>query len=359
MGYRADYLKGWQAAVSQMGTKDRGHSVLPFLTKDARQFYKGLANQGITKETPVQLAGAVGARLLTDVGTDATRHLYWRYNHPMALADKAAEQVIGDRLLNYSPTQRGAVSLAAIGVPVSASLGTFDATNLGELGRPKGFAQSYAEQGSEDRRETGQVAPELLDRFVLGRQGRPLKYETAKQDIPDLTKQRYANYMNFLYNDKGPLGVGIVKGTMENLQGEPEARIVGFPVGLQAVGALAGGVGALRYAAGQTTPEEIAGGIGPKQPRTVSSTDASEPVYAKRPVDKTVYREGQERVKMGRGVTDRKGKRTDLVGPRTRTLAAMGAGGALTGALAGKLVNTLLASNGRSDLPTTQEYGIS
>ena len=94
MGYRADYLKGWQAAVSQMGTKDRGHSVLPFLTKDARQFYKGLANQGITKETPVQLAGAVGARLLTDVGTDATRHLYWRYNHPMALADKAAEQVM-------------------------------------------------------------------------------------------------------------------------------------------------------------------------------------------------------------------------------------------------------------------------
>jgi hypothetical protein len=38
MGYRADYLKGWQKAVSQMGTKDRGHSVLPFFTEDARKF---------------------------------------------------------------------------------------------------------------------------------------------------------------------------------------------------------------------------------------------------------------------------------------------------------------------------------
>ena len=119
MGFGTSYKKGWQAAVSQMGTKDRGHSVLPFLTTDARQFYRGLADQGITGETPVQLAGAVGARLLTDVGTDATRHLYWRYNHPMAIADKAVEQVIGDRLLNYTPTQRGAISLASVALVVS------------------------------------------------------------------------------------------------------------------------------------------------------------------------------------------------------------------------------------------------
>lgn len=51
--------------------------------------------------------------------------------------------------------------------------------------------------------------------------------------------------------------------------------------------------------------------------------------------------------------------RTDYVGPRTRTLAAMGGAGAITGALAGKLANVLLASSGQSDLPTTQEYGIS
>lgn len=360
MGYRADYLKGWQKAVSQMGTKDRGHSVLP-ITEDARKFYRGLKKEGVGLETPVQLAGALGARLLTDVGTDATRHLYWRYNHPMALADKAAEQIIGDRYLNYTPTQRSAITLAGIGIPVSASLGTFDPTNIAELGRPKGFAQTYAEQGSEDRRQTGQVAPELIDRFVLGRQGRPLKFATAQEDIPGLTKQRYANYMNYLYNEKGPLGVGVIKGTMENLQGEPEVRIVGFPVGLQAVGALAGGATALRLAGDRTTPETIPGGIGPKQPRTVRSQDISESVPGERPLDLKVYGTGDKskRVRMGQGVGDRTGTRTDYVGPRTRTALAYGAAGALTGALAGKLANRLIATAGQSDLPTTEEYGIS
>ena len=358
MGYRSDYLKGWQTAVSQMGAKDYGHSILP-ITKDARKFYRGLKKEGISKETPVQLAGALGARLLTDVGENATRQMYWRYNHPMAIGDKIAEQIVGDRYLNYTPTHRSAIALAGVGIPVSASLGTFDPTNIGELGRPKGFAQSYAEQGSEDRRQTGQIAPELIDRFVLGRQGRPLKFETARQDIPDLTKQRYANYMNYLYNDKGPLGVGIVKGTMENLQGEPEVRIVGFPVGLQAVGALAGGAAALRYAGDQTTPEMVPGGIGPKQPRTVRSEDTSERIKAKKPKDTTVYSEGQTGVRMGKGAADRTGQRTDYVGPRARVALAYGAAGAVTGAMAGKLVNRLIASTGQSDLPTTQEYGIS
>ena len=61
---------------------------------------------------------------------------------------------------------------------------------------------------------------------------------------------------------------------------------------------------------------------------------------------------------MGQGVADRTGTRTDYVGPRTRTALAYGAAGALTGALAGKLANRLIATTGQSDLPTTQEYGI-
>lgn len=299
MAIRQNLKKGWQTAVDLMGTTDRGHTVLP-ITKDARQFYAGLGAEGIGVQTPVQLAGAVGARLLTDVGQDATRHLYWRYNHPMAIADKISEQVVGSRLQKYNPTQRAAINLATIGLPVSASLGTFDITNLGELGRPKGFAQSYAEEGSEDRRQTSQPAPEFLERFVLGRQGKPLKYETAQQDIPNLTKERYANYMGYLYQDKGPLGLGLIKGTMENLQGEPEARILGFPVGLQAVGALAGGSAALGTALAAS--KEL---------------------------------------------------------PKARMAAAIGAGGALAGAAIGKLANQIIATSGNNKLPTTQEYGVS
>lgn len=311
-----DLRKGWQAAVTAMtptqlgdkyakGKKEvaadlndvyRSHSVLP-LTQEGRAFYGQLAQQGITAKTPAQMTGAVAARLLTDLGEDGTRKMYWRYNHPMAIADKMAEQIVGSKIYEYSPTQRAAIQLASVGIPVGASLGTFDITNIGELGRPKGFAQSYAEQGSEDRRQTGQVLPELIDRFALGRQGRPLKYETAKEDIPELTKQRYANYMNYLYNEKGPLGIGVIKGTMENLQGEPELRIVGFPVGLQAAGALAGGAGAT-------------------------------------------------------GALLRGSKNL----PRARTTVTAGAGGALAGAAMGKIANAMIAEANRPKLPTIQEY---
>ena len=335
MSLRSAYKTGWTKAVQQMGNKDYGHTILP-VTEGARNFYRGLKREGIGLNTPVQLAGAMGARLLTDLGTDSTRQMYWRYNHPMAISEKIAEQIVGEGIQSYSPTQRAAIGLASVGIPVGASVGTFDLTNLSEYGRPKGFAQSYAEQGSEDRRETGQLAPELVDRFVLGRQGRPLKYETAKQDIPDLTKERYANYMNYLYNDKGPLGIGVVKGTMENLEGVPEARIVGFPVGLQAAGALVGGAVATRGALGIKGGEEIVpGGIGPKQKRTKKSVDTSQS-----------------------GSAGRTGTRVDTLGPRARTVAALGAAGALGGALAGKFVNTMIATAGQSDLPTTEEYGV-
>ena len=84
--------------------------------------------------------------------------------------------------------------------------------------------------------------------MFLGRRGRPLKYETAKADIPSLTPRAL-----WQSNERAStktvelLGLGLLKATDENLQGEPEVKVVGFPIGLQAVGALAaGGATALR-----------------------------------------------------------------------------------------------------------------
>ena len=133
----------------------------------------------------------------------------------------------------FNPTQRSLIRLAAVGIPVGASLGHLDLTNPGELFRAKGFKQKYTEKGQEDRRQTAQAAPEFVDRVLLGRRGQPLKYETAKQDIPDLTPERYQN--------KGLTGLGLLKFTGENLEGYPELSVVGFPAGLQAIGAGTGG----------------------------------------------------------------------------------------------------------------------
>ena len=81
----------------------------------------------------------------------------------------------------------------------------------------------------------------MFERFFLGRTGKPLKYETAKQDIPSLTPERYGNYMQYMYQDKGLLGLGILKGTTENLEGKPEIRLLGFPASLPMAGGFVAG----------------------------------------------------------------------------------------------------------------------
>jgi len=204
------------------------------------KFKKSIAAEGITaRETPAQFAGAYTNRLLIDLANDGTRTHWWRWNHPLAVAQKVVEVGVDPKVVQ-SPAARSAVILG-VAAPAVASAGAYDITNLGELGRPKGFAQTYAGLGSEDRRKTEQPGQELFERFFLSRTGRPLKYATAKEDIPDLTPQRYGNYMKFLYQDKGLLDLGVVKGTMENLQGVPEVRMLGYPVTLPMVAGFATG----------------------------------------------------------------------------------------------------------------------
>jgi len=241
---------------------------------DVKGSYNPVTQQPYTQNiqaaaNPLQMAGAYTNRALVDIGSDSSRRYYWQYNHPMPIAEKIAETVAPGLKNVTNPTEKAMLGLA-IAAPVAASAGTFDLTNPGEQFRPKGYAQKYSEKGAEDRRETAQPGIELIDRMILGRQGNPLKYETAKEDIPDLTKERYSKVMRNYYQDKGLLGLGLVKATDENIQGVPEARIVGFPVGLQAAGALAGGAATARQTVGNmsnrraaaiTAAGSIAGGL--------------------------------------------------------------------------------------------------
>jgi hypothetical protein len=215
------------------------------------EYHKQLNSLGVSmSETPTQAVGAFGARLLTDLTNDGTRGIYWRYNHPLALLEKGAEVAIGkEAYKQLGPTKTGLIT-AAVVAPATALAGAYDITNPAQMFRPKGFAQSYAEPGSEDRRETAQPTPELFERFFLGRTGRPLNYETAKADIPSLTPERYGNYLRNYYQDKGFLG--LVKATPENLEGVPEARMLGYPITIPsvatAVGGIAGASAAIRTA---------------------------------------------------------------------------------------------------------------
>jgi len=290
--FAKDFASGLRTAdVAQSGSNYYGQSIL-----DPR-FKQKIKEEGVSaRETPAQAAGALTSRALVDVANDGTRAYWWRWNNPFAIGQGIARSGLANI---ESPTAKAA-ALLAISVPATAAAGTYDITNPEEQFRPEGYAQTYSPKGAEDRRQTGQPAQELFERFFLGRTGDPLKYETAKQEIPSLTPERYGNYLNYLYQDKGLLSLGIVKATGENLQGYPEARVLGFPVTLP----MAGGF--------------VAGAAGAKLASTTGAT------------------------------------------PRQRAVRSVIGGGlgSLLGVAAGNAANEVIAATGRNTLPTTSEYGV-
>ena len=272
------------------------------------RFKESLLKQGVSaRQTPAQFVGAYTSRLLVDAANDGSRTYWWRYNHPLAVAQKGVEYGVNPI---KSPTAR-ALGAIAISAPAVAASGTYDLLNPGELFRPKGYAQKYSEVGSEDRRETSQPGQELFERFFMQRTGEPLKYETAKQDIPDLTPGRYANYQNFHYNEKGLLDLGIIKGTGENLQGVPEVRALGFPV-------------TLPMAAGFTV-----GSIAARQAMVQNRTQT--------PEGKTVTHMYPGRERSIRGIVG-------------------GTVGSIAGVAFGNMLNAAIATANRPQLPSVSEY---
>jgi hypothetical protein len=285
---QSGYKKGWEKGVNLMKTADSYNlSVL------SPSFKKRLAQEGVTlRQTPQQFIGAYSARLVADVTNDGTRMLWWRYNQPEGIKHQVARASLGDKLAKeMGPVKTGLAFTAAL-APSLALTGSYDITNIGEQFRPEGFAQRYAEPGSEDRRESSQPGLELFERLFLQRSGGPLKYETAKAEIPSLTPERYGRTY---YQDPGVLGV--LKATPENLQGYPEARLLGFPITIPSVTAAAGGI------AGMAAGARIGGPKG-----------------------------------------------------RARKTVASALAGSLAGALTGNVVNEMIATANRPKLPTIGEY---
>lgn len=289
-----DIFKGARVVEKlQRELEEPSVSALPLISKPFRE---GLKQEGITLQgTPAQFLGAYAARVATDLTNDGTRNLWWRYNHPNAVADVLVNKALGkERAKQLGPLKSGLI-LTATTAPALAVSGAYDLLNIGEAGRPKGFAQTYAEEGSEDRRVTTQPVSEAFERFFLGRTGRPLAYEEAKKDIPDLTPERYGNFLRNYYQDRGVLGVA--KGTMENLQGVPELRVLGYPVTIPSALGVAGGAAAL----------------------AATSRSAKGPISSVR-------------------------------------LGGAGLAGSLGGILAGNVINSVIAAANRPKLPTVAEY---
>ena len=145
--------KGIEALETVSRYPDRKYGVNMFNDPQFNQYVK---DAGITKKQPLKLAGAYTARVLGDVLTDETRKFYWRFNHPLAIADELLQKAV-DPTKTLQRYQRGIIGLAAI-QPAVAVTGAYDPTNLAELGRPKGFKQNTPTQ--EDKTKTANPATE-------------------------------------------------------------------------------------------------------------------------------------------------------------------------------------------------------
>ena len=316
--------KGIDAMMELEDNPNRKYFVAGLIPGRDPDYRKLIREKGITTKTPLQYAGAWTARSLGDLTTDESRKFYWRFNHPLAIADEALKGTV-DPTKALNKYEIGLLGLAAL-QPAVAVTGAYDPTNIGQLGRPKGFKQNNPTQ--EDKTKTANPATELFQRFIQGRTGRPLAYADAQKEIPGLTKKRYANYLNFLYNNPDPLGKatgGFVKTTRENLQGNPEARFLGYPVTIPSVTSAVGGIAGTRLAlktSSQVTQTPIT------DPKTKQkSVQLDPPQFGKKGYGRFI----------GRGL-------------------AGGIAGSVPGILAGKLMNQALARSENNKQPPMHPY---
>ena len=313
--------KGVAALMDVEKDPNRKYYVSIFRDPD---FRKELKEKGLSKKTPLQSAGAYTARTSADLMTDESRKFYWRFNHPLAIADEALKGTV-DPTKGLNKYEKGLIGLAAL-QPAVAVAGAYDPTNIAELGRPKGFKQNNPRE--DDKTKTANPSTELFQRFVQGRTGRPLAFADAQKEIPNLTKRRYANYLNFLYNNPDPLGKatgGFIKTTRENLQGNPEARFLGYPVSIPAVTSAIGGIAGARLAfetSSQVTKEKL-----------MDAKTKKEVVQYSRP---QFQQKGYGRL-IGRGL-------------------AGGLAGGVSGILAGKLINQVLSRSENDKQPPMHPY---
>lgn len=229
-------------------------------------------------------AGYVLGRLTKDVISDGSRIPWWVLNHPMAItavaSDFAADaaglnpdyDVYEQKLQAEAADNRflGTIDRTAIdsrfasdmgfayrnerGIPLGiarrvpailaasallATSGNSHFHNIAGGGRVPGF-QSVLPSEHDDRISSNPIA-ELGARYLFGRTGRLLDWEEFTQERPDVSPQDYDAYKSYQWS-RGP-ALGLVKGTGRNIDGEPEAQLMGFRVPLSAGAATAGALG--------------------------------------------------------------------------------------------------------------------
>lgn len=266
------------------------------------------------------LAIQAWGRIAADIAGDGTRHLFWRWNHPLAITAD-----VGRAIGKKQGLSKPQAALVALGLTQGMELmsGNLNLNNLQQGGRASGYSAVLPSE--EDSTQTTNLPLEVASRYVLGRTGRLLPWEEFRQERTDVSKEAYQKYKDYMRGDTlnllglenvpTPVGAaigavlpnllgkrslaksiygaiagtaltgggaefladqGILKGTWEGIDG-PEVRMLGYRMPLGAIAGTAAlgygiskGLGYMRrrkleggkIAGAQWSPDVSGGGIG-------------------------------------------------------------------------------------------------
>lgn len=186
-------------------------------------------------------AAQVAGMTAGDILTDGMRNIWWFLNAPQAVSQIAVLQAMNSaknasidtsvRLKEEPLLKSRALRMAATAPAVIAvSMG------LGNAYRQPGYKAVVPDEN--DPTKTANLGEELIDRYFLGRSGALLPYNEFVKERPDVSREEYNRYKNYLFGDRS-----VVKATMDGIQG-PEVTFMGKSIPLM-TGILPGVAGVL------------------------------------------------------------------------------------------------------------------
>lgn len=179
-----------------------------------------------------QAAGIAGA----DLAADGLRNIWWFLNAPQAVAQVAMFQGMRNatqqqaRELNKAKgdvvvdDRAGLIRNRNLRMAAAAPAWIATSLGIGNFMRQPGYKATLPDP--ENPTQTTNPVGEFANRYFLGRTGSLLPYDEFVKERPDVSRQEYNAYKQYLFSGKSP-----IKATADGIQG-PEVTFMGKSIPL-------------------------------------------------------------------------------------------------------------------------------
>lgn len=179
-----------------------------------------------------QAAGIAGA----DLAADGLRNIWWFLNAPQAVAQVAMFQGMRNatqqqaRELNKAKgdvvvdDRAGLIRNRNLRMAAAAPAWIATSLGIGNFMRQPGYKAALPDP--ENPTQTTNPVGEFANRYFLGRTGSLLPYDEFVKERPDVSREEYNAYKQYLFSGKSP-----IKATADGIQG-PEVTFMGKSIPL-------------------------------------------------------------------------------------------------------------------------------